>query len=96
MRKVCVCIILIAVLSFTVTCEANTLPLRYDLRDYGRITSVKDQGKFAVCGVFAAFGAMESNYLTLKLNTDGKKIDLSEMHLAFFAYMNPIRERSFT
>ena len=34
--------------------------------------------------------------MTQKLNTDGKKIDLSEMHLAFFAYMNPIRERSFT
>ena len=86
MRKVCVCIILIAVLSFTVTCEANTLPLRYDLRDYGRITSVKDQGKFAVCGVFAAFGAMESNYLTQGLKSAGKIPDFSEMHSIYYGY----------
>ena len=76
--------------------NAEALPARYDLRDYGRITSVKNQGIPGPCWAFAALAAAESNYLTQKLNTDGKNPDLLEMHLAFFAYMNPIRERAFT
>ncbi len=58
-------------------------PVRYDLRELGRITSVKDQGNLSVCGTFAALGAMESNWLTQGF---GKAPDLSETHLVYYAY----------
>lgn len=79
-------LIFIAVLPFIAACEADTLPSRYDLRDYGRITGVKDQGKLSVCGVFAAYGAMESNYLTQGLKSAGKIPDFSEMHAIYYGY----------
>ena len=41
--------------------EGYALPSRYDLRDYGRISSVKNQGIPGPCWAFAALGAMESN-----------------------------------
>ncbi|MBQ9419770.1 MAG: hypothetical protein IJU31_05265, partial [Synergistaceae bacterium] len=75
---------------------AESFPARYDLRDYGRITSVKNQGIPGPCWAFASIAAMESNYLTQKLNTDGKTPDLSEMQLAFFCYMHPNRACAFT
>ncbi len=89
---------LFAVLAFLFlfTSSAYSLPLRYDLRDYGRITSVKNQGIPGPCWAFAALGAMESNYLTQGLNTDGKMPDLSEMQLAFYAYRDPQKERNFS
>ena len=87
--------ILFLLLCFEIN-KSEALPARYDLRDYGRITSVKNQGIPGPCWAFAALAAMESNYLTQKLNTDGKIPNLSEMHLAFFSYMNPVKERNFT
>lgn len=72
------------------------LPSRYDLREHGRITSVKNQGIPGPCWAFAALGAMESNYLTKKLNADGKTPDLSEMHLAYYVYKAPEVKRCFT
>ena len=79
-------LMLIAVMPFTAECEANTLPSRYDLRDERRITSVKDQGNLDVCGIFAAYGAMESNYLTQELKSAGKVPDFSEMHSIYYGY----------
>ena len=75
---------------------SHALPSRYDLRDYGRVTSIKNQGIPGPCWAFAALGAMESNYLTQKLNADGKEPDLSEMQLAFYTYKDPSSKRSFT
>ena len=72
------------------------LPARYDLRDYGRVTSIKNQGVPGPCWAFAALGAMESNYLTQKLNTNGKEPDLSEMQTAFYTYKDPDKKRNFT
>lgn len=97
MKKILLCVMLIA-LSLVVACEANTLPSRYDLRDYGRITSVKNQDKLAVCEIFAAFGAMESNYLTQGLDTAGKVPDFSEMHLIYYGsgYADLKTEQIFT
>lgn len=88
--------IFIAVLILLCVKNAEAFPARYDLRDYGRITSVKNQGIPGPCWAFAALAAMESNYLTQKLNTNGKTPDLSEMHLAFFCYMNPDKKSAFT
>ena len=76
--------------------SAYSLPSKYDLRDYGRITEIKHQGIPGPCWAFAALGAMESNYLTQGLNTDGKMPDLSELHLAFYAYKDSRPERNFT
>lgn len=78
------------------TGRAYSLPSKYDLRDHGRITDIKHQGIPGPCWAFAALGAMESNYLTQGLNTDGKMPDLSEMQLAFYTYRNPRKERNFT
>ncbi|MBQ7169558.1 MAG: hypothetical protein IJR63_06620 [Synergistaceae bacterium] len=72
---------------------AYGLPSRYDLRDYGRMTSVKSQGIPGPCWAFAALGAMESNWLTQKL---GKVPDLSEMQIAFYCYRDPVTSRNFT
>ena len=84
MKKIFLCMILLG--AWVAICEADTLPSHYDLRDYGRVTSVKDQGRFAVCGVFAAYGAMESNYLTQGLDSAGKNPDFSEMHSIYYGY----------
>ncbi len=81
---------------FLFTSSAYSLPSRYDLRDYGHITRVKNQGIPGPCWAFAALGAMESNYLTQGLNTDGKIPDLSELQLAFYAYRDPQKERNFS
>lgn len=68
-----------------------TLPVSYDLRAEGRVTPVRDQGPFGTCWSFAAIGAAESSYLTQGL---GGTPDLSEMHLAWFTYME--RGKGFT
>ncbi|MBQ9433099.1 MAG: hypothetical protein IJU26_02680 [Synergistaceae bacterium] len=49
--------------------DGYALPAKYDLRDYGRISPVKNQGLPGPCWAFAALGAMESNYLTQSLHT---------------------------
>lgn len=60
----------------------DSLPVSYDLRDYGRVTSVKNQGLTPTCNSFAAIGAIESNLITQGY-TD-KNIDLSESQLTWF------------
>ena len=38
----------------------KALPSSYDLRDYGKVSSVQDQGDYGNCWTFATFGSMES------------------------------------
>ena len=73
--------------------ESFSLPSKYDLRDYGRITGVKHQGIPGPCWAFAALGAMESNWLTQGL---GKVPDLSEMQIAFYCYRDSEKSRNFS
>jgi len=62
------------------------LPSRYDLRDEGRSTSVKDQGDYGLCWSFASNASMESSILTQKLgNATGDEVDLSETGGAWFS-----------
>lgn len=36
------------------------LPERYDMRDYGRVSPVRDQGRYGTCWAFASLGALET------------------------------------
>ncbi|MBQ7154130.1 MAG: putative Ig domain-containing protein [Synergistaceae bacterium] len=70
----------------------------YDLRKYGKTTKVKDQNPYGTCWAHAAIGAMESNYLVQskdKLLGDGNELDLSEMHLVYFSFINPTKSKAF-
>ncbi|MCX6993744.1 MAG: lectin like domain-containing protein [Kiritimatiellaeota bacterium] len=56
--------------------KLQTLPATYDLRDYSKVSSVKDQGDYGNCWAFATFGSMESCLLT------AETWDFSENNLA--------------
>ncbi len=58
----------------------NVLPEKYDSRDEGIITSVKNQHEWGTCWSFATMALMESSWLQQFNET----IDLSERHLAYF------------
>ena len=92
MKKLFIVIVILASLRLT---RAFALPVSYDLRDYGRVTSIKNQGIPGPCWSFAAITALESNYLTQKLNTNGKEPDLSELQIAYYCYKDPNPERNF-
>lgn len=38
----------------------TALPERYDMRDYGRVSPVRDQGRYGTCWAFASLGAFET------------------------------------
>ena len=55
------------------------LPERYDARDSGTVTCVKDQGEYELCWAFSALAVGESSLL--QSGRADAAIDLSEMHL---------------
>lgn len=66
----------------------------YDPRPLGRVTSVKDQGKYGLCWDYAANAAVESAliYQGLEKNT----VDLSEIYFAYATYKNQNSTKKFT
>ena len=62
-------------------------PVRYDLRDKGFVTPVKNQGNHKTASLFAACASMESNALLMGYGT----YDFSEYHLGYFSKNDSIR-----
>ncbi len=60
-----------------------SLPAKYDLREQGLTSSVKDQGSYNTCWTFSALGCLETDLIAQE-----PKIDLSEWHLAYYTYSN--------
>lgn len=64
---------------------ARTLPSKYDGRNEGYVTSVKDQGQSGLCWSFAACATLEA-YLVKKKGLYKNSLDLSEAHIGYFTY----------
>ncbi len=74
----------------TASIDESSLPESYDLRDEGRVTSVKDQGSEGFCWNFATTASMESSILSnpelrAALGKNGAEaLDLSEAGNAWY------------
>ncbi len=78
--------------SLSTRSETDIFPAKFDLRERGTVTSVKNQRPFGTCWSFATVSASETSILNdMGLNQEeyearyGEKMDLSEKHLAWFA-----------
>ena len=72
----------------------TVIPSTYDLRNVNGksyVTSIKNQNPWGTCWAHSAIGAMESNYLM----KGGDSLDLSEMHLAYFTFINSDKTKTF-
>ena len=79
--------------SSVINVKADNIPSKYDLRDYGRVSPVKNQDPWGTCWVFASMASLESSFLTQRM---GKALDLSEFHLAWYTYMDQREGHSYT
>ncbi len=57
----------------------DSLPESYDLRDYGLVNAVQDQGSYGTCWTFGALGASESTLMKRQFSS----ISFSRKHLAW-------------
>ncbi|MDD6327416.1 MAG: lectin like domain-containing protein [Lachnospiraceae bacterium] len=84
------------------------LPTAYDMRDYGRVTAVRDQGRYGTCWAFASLGALETTLLPRESNVfstdhmtlcNSYNLDLSKggehtMSIAYLAaWQGPVYEK---
>ncbi len=72
---------------------AEALPSSYDLRDHIRMPPVRNQAPFGTCWAHATMSSMETNALKQGILTSP---NLSEFHLAWFAYGDKRPGKSFT
>ncbi len=61
------------------------LPTSYDARNYGLVTSVKNQGSAGCCWAFSSISALETSAIKQGF-ADVNTVDLAESHLANFAH----------
>ena len=59
----------------------SLLPESYDLRDYGLVGPVPDQGDYGTCWTFGSLGSAESSLMKKQFSF----VDLSKKHLAWFS-----------
>jgi C1A family cysteine protease len=52
--------------NFTKVSDESVLPARYDMREKGRVTAVRDQGKYGTCWAFASLGALETTLMPME------------------------------
>ncbi|MBR4193318.1 MAG: InlB B-repeat-containing protein [Oscillospiraceae bacterium] len=76
------------------TANRGTLPSSYDSRDYGYITSVKNQNPYGTCWTFGTMAPIEAYMIKHGIINKATgaaattSMDLSEYHLAWFTYTN--------
>ena len=63
--------------------ETEELPAKFDLRDEGAVTSVKQQYG-GTCGIYSGMAAIESNMI--KKGMADNTLDLSESHFSWFTF----------
>ena len=68
----------------SVTRRGAVYPARYDARDNGWVTSVKNQGNYESCWSFSSLAAIETNLI--KNGRADASLDLSENQFAYFFY----------
>ena len=66
--------------------QAISIPAKYDSRDYGYVTPVRNQGAWGTCWAFAAVASMESAALSHGVATDKDTLDISEYNVAYMAF----------
>lgn len=95
------------IIAMTKSEEEKLLPAAYDMRDYGRVTRVRDQGRYGTCWAFASLGALETTLMPMEtrlFSTDhmtlcnSYNLDLSKggehsMSIAYLAaWQGPVNE----
>lgn len=68
----------------TMLLYSPSLPSSYDLRDYGYVTAVKNQGSTGNCWAFGCMSSLESNSVK-QGNSELSETDFSEAHLVWFS-----------
>ena len=69
------------------TIDVDTLPIRFDLRDWGWVSPVRDQGLMGSCWTFATSGAMESAMLRyLELEGSISENNMQDVSLQYSPY----------
>lgn len=66
------------------------LPQKYDSREKGYVTSVKNQNPWGTCWAFAACAAMESYALSHGLAVGPENVDFSEYALAYLTFKDDL------
>ena len=69
------------------TINVTSLPSKFDLRDWGWVTPVRNQGHMGACWAFGTFGAIESAVLRyLGLEIDGSENNMQDTSLQYYRY----------